>query len=192
MPKPLSGQQRPVGGEAQPELLRSIVRPVPAFAGTRRPARCRQPPSSGQSGYCPALWIEARRLSHRMLAIAPHGSNYGVRLAFGRVLPADVDVLAIDTIFSPANGCLPEIGPPCRQGSQIPANRPIYSIPVACVVSGGPQGYAARFCLPDICLTARTHSCFAESSPVQGAECQAVTPTKVLSRGPNAITLRCA
>jgi hypothetical protein len=32
--KLLSGQQRLVGGEAQPELLRSIVRPEPFSTGT--------------------------------------------------------------------------------------------------------------------------------------------------------------
>jgi hypothetical protein len=69
-------------------------------------------------------------------------------------------------------------------------NRPIYLILCRLRPKLRAKGYAARFCRPgrpDICLTARTNSCFAESSPVSGAECQAVTPTKVLSWGPNAI-----
>jgi hypothetical protein len=51
--------------------------------------------------------------------------------------------------------------------------------------------YAARFCLPDMCLIARAHSRLAESSLRPDFGRQALTLGKaVLSCGPNAITLR--
>lgn len=148
-----------------------------------------------------------------MLAIGCHDSNYWGTTDLWTSTASAGGVLVLRTVFS----CFPDLaGPPaweenlrmnsavrqhwnssqsgkrveqkshagsCGCGSRNSRTHIRYGAFLA--------NYAARFCPPDICLTTLINSCFAESSLKPGVNCQALTPAKVSSCGPNAMTLTC-